>query len=335
MKTLLRIDASVRTSGSHSRALADYYAAAWSRAHPTGRVTTRDLAAAPVPHLSEETVSAFQSGSEATGAALSNELVAELRAADEILIASPLYNFSLPSSLKAWIDHVVRRGLTFEPTNEGYRGLLTGKVATLIATRGGVSESDEDDHQTRYLAHTLAFIGVTDLRVVRLQGTVTLNAESLRAGAEREIDQLFALGNEPEWIGEFTPADKRELAALRASQPRAILAADAVAYADTCTEDVLLMVPGREPVRGRAAFLRAERELFTGMAFESFEKTPLRIERSGPLAVEAGLQQVRARSGDTGRTASGVYAARQKYLHVYRHTPHGWRFAVLSSNPSE
>lgn len=333
MKTLLRIDASARTSGSHSRGLADYYEAAWKTAHPDGLVVLRDLAATPVPHLCEETIRAFLSGVDGNGVHLSDELISEMEQADELLIASPLYNFTLPSTLKAWIDHVVRNGRTFEATNGEYRGLLTGKVATLIATRGGVSGNDEGDHQIRYLTQILGFIGIHHLHVVRLQGTVTADAGRFRAIAEQEVDRLFEPADGPEWIGEFTAADKREIAALREGQPRAILAADAAAYADLCTEDVLLMVPGREPVQGRAAFLRAERELFAGAVFESFEKTPVRVERSSGLIVEAGHQRVCVRTRETGQT--GVYAANQKYLHVYRHTPNGWRFAVLSSNPSE
>jgi len=115
MKTLLRIDASARTIGSHSRMIADYCQDKWEETHPQGKIIRRDLASEPIPHLSDDMIEAFQKAgrhpSPATG--LSDSLIQELKAADHLLISSPLYNLTLPSTLKAYFDYVVRSEVTF------------------------------------------------------------------------------------------------------------------------------------------------------------------------------------------------------------------------------
>lgn len=201
MKTLLRIDASVRTQGSTSRALADYFQSRWTEAHPGGRVVARDLALYPVPHLDAATTAAF-SGLALPGGApppegliLSDALIAELSSADHLLISSPLYNLSLPSTLKAYLDHVVRSDLTFTRVDGCYVGLLTDKSATVVTTRGGVASPDvEDDFQVRYLRAILAFIGITKVDSIAVDGMSGDEAFRARriARARAEIDRLFA-----------------------------------------------------------------------------------------------------------------------------------------------
>ena len=153
MKTLLRIDASARIHGSHTRELADHFQSRWQELHPDGEVVRRDLAVEAVPHLSDEAIKAFhQPAAEGSEVALSDVLARELANADHLLIASPLYNLSVPSPLKAYIDHVVRAGITFETEEDGYRGLLQGTAATLITARGGPgTPGDAADFQTGYL----------------------------------------------------------------------------------------------------------------------------------------------------------------------------------------
>ena len=135
MKTLLRIDCSSRTEGSHSRALADYFEATWKRKHNDGRVIYRDLVKQHVPHIPNNTIEGFYTPRENFTAetlkstALSDELISELKSADEMLISSPMYNLNVPSNLKAYIDHVARIGHTFNVNENGYYGLLTDKKA--------------------------------------------------------------------------------------------------------------------------------------------------------------------------------------------------------------
>ncbi|NOY83574.1 MAG: FMN-dependent NADH-azoreductase, partial [Nitrospirae bacterium] len=112
----------------------------WLKTHPQGKIILRDLALNPVPHLTHEMIEAFQAEgkSSSPSTALSHVLIQELRAADHLLIGSPMYNFTLPSTLKAYFDHVVRSGLTFDLEGDQYTGCLEGKIATLITARGGV-----------------------------------------------------------------------------------------------------------------------------------------------------------------------------------------------------
>jgi FMN-dependent NADH-azoreductase len=338
MPTLLRIDASARSDGSHTRALADRFQARWQAQHSQGVVIRRCLAGEPVPHLSDATIHAFQQADPAASAAtgLSDTLIDELRRADHVLISSPLYNLNVPSPLKAYFDHVVRAGLTFAAEAAGYRGLLAGKRATVITARGGLKSGGEaDDFQSPYLKAILAFIGIAAVDVVALEGTAM--AEPVRqkalACARQQVDRLFGQEDHaPRWIGEFSDEDKRQIDALRAAQADAIVRGDAPAYAELCADDIQLLIPGRGVVSGRSAFLAAEQELFGRAAFAGFRKTPLGIERGGSLAVETGLQEI-AMATDENR--DGVCATRQKYTHVFRRCGSQWRFAVLMSNPCE
>ncbi|WP_260292446.1 NAD(P)H-dependent oxidoreductase [Sedimenticola hydrogenitrophicus] len=338
MQTLLRIDASARADGSHTRALADHFQARWQEACPEGEVIWRSLADDPVPHLTDGLIQAFQASGDARGAAshLSDTLIEELRRADHVLISSPLYNLNVPSPLKAWFDHVVRSGETFAAEPDGYRGLLDGKRATVIAGRGGLdSGTGTDDFQSPYLKAILAFIGIEAVDMVTLEETAMPDPIRLKAWAcaRLQVDRLFGRdGAGPRWIGEFSDDDRRQIDDLRGGQSDAIVKGDARAYADLCAEDIQLLIPGREAVAGRTAFLEAEEQLFLHATFASFRKRPLSIERSGNLAIEVGLQEV-AMDDDGNR--GGIFASRQKYTHVFRLCESGWRFAVLMSNPCE
>ncbi|MEW5849342.1 MAG: NAD(P)H-dependent oxidoreductase [Myxococcota bacterium] len=333
MKTLLRIDASIRLTGSHTRALTTYFVERWLGANPGGKVIQRCLTTAPVPHLSEETLETFDNPGPAC--ALSDQLIAELRNADHILLGSPLYNLSLPSTLKAYLDHVVRSGVTFEERQGAYRGLLEGKCATVITARSSESSPDRaDDFQTGYLTRILAFMGIDDVEVVALDGT-GLDEQSkakAMARARRQIDLRLDPLEPRAWLGEFHAEDKDELRRLRRSQADAITRGDAGSYAALCTEDIQLLIPARDVISGTKAFMEVETALFRRSRFVRFRKFPLRVERSGDLAIEVGRQEVETQNaGDAG----GVFAATQKYTHVFRRTERGWRFAVLMSNPSE
>jgi len=171
MKTLLKVTSSLHGPEGQSSKLADRFAGNWRLNNPGGIVVSRDLAAQAVPHLTAERFKAFSnpdgklSSEQQAGVDLSNTLIAELEAADEIVIAAPMYNFDVPSTLRAYFDHVARVGVTFRYTTLGPEGLLKGKKTTVIVTRGG-SYAGNADTQTAYLNQFLGFIGLTDIEWV-------------------------------------------------------------------------------------------------------------------------------------------------------------------------
>lgn len=201
MKTLLRIDASLRTHGSSSRQLADRFQARWVEANPGGRVVVRDLAQSPVPHLDRATAAAFYGapspdGAPPAGLVLSDMLIDELSAADHLLLSSPMYNLTLSSALKAYIDHVVRCGRTFVVEDGRFVGLLGRIAATVVTTRGAIaSPARADDFQIAYLRAILGFIGID--RVDRIAADGMAQDETTRtqrlALALAQIDRLFTV----------------------------------------------------------------------------------------------------------------------------------------------
>jgi FMN-dependent NADH-azoreductase len=175
MNHILVIDSSVSGEASVSRALVREAVAALSAQGPVS-IVTRDLGADPVPHLTEATLAGVR-GTPATDAeqasrALSDALIAELRAADTIVIGAPMYNFSVATGLRSWFDHVLRAGETFTYSEAGPQGLLSGKRVIVIESRGGLySEGPAAalDFQEPYLRHLLGFVGLTDVTFVRAE----------------------------------------------------------------------------------------------------------------------------------------------------------------------
>jgi len=334
MTTLLRIDASVRADGSASRTLADHFQQLWISAHPGGSVATIDLAKSPPPHLSEETLAAFHGGPPTRGFELSEEWISLLERADDLLISSPLYNLTISSALKAWIDHVVRAGRTFRDAPGGYVGMLKQKRAWLILARGGMpADGVRDDFQAGYLRAILSFLGIDCTEIVSVDGTSAALAQlepRLQAARER-MEMLLLHDRPPQWVGDSTEDDRLEIGRLRSAHAEAILAGDADRYAALCTEDVRLLLPGSEPVVGREQLRHFENSLFQRCRFVEFRKRPDRIEIGAPLAVETGRQLVQQAGGSANPAAA---APKQKYTHVMRKTAQGWRFASLMSNAS-
>jgi len=179
MASILSINSSVRSQGSISRQVTGEFIQHWKAAHPADKIVERDLAAQQVPHLTEQMVGAFftpadqRSAEQAEIVKVSDELVAELFAADVILIGAPMYNFSISSTLKAWIDHIARAGVTFKYTETGPVGLLQGKKVYVFTSRGGVYSEGAgkamDFHET-YLRGVLGFIGLTDVTFIHSEG---------------------------------------------------------------------------------------------------------------------------------------------------------------------
>ena len=175
MSTLLLIQSSLSGEGGQSSQLASRFVKQWAEKNPGGRIVTRNLSADPVPHLTADRFQAFNTPADARTAeqkaavAYSDALIDELKSADVIVFAVPTYNFSIPSVLRAYFDHVARAGVTFQYDSNGPRGLITGKKAYVFITRGGILPEGADT-QTPYLRQFLGFIGIKDVEVVYAQG---------------------------------------------------------------------------------------------------------------------------------------------------------------------
>jgi FMN-dependent NADH-azoreductase len=198
MKTLLLLHTSLQGPASLSSSLASDYVTRWQAGNPRGRVISRDLAADAVPHLTAERFAAFTTAADERDSeqqavvAVSDELIAELQAADEIVIALPMHNFGIPSTLKAYIDHIARAGMTFRYTADGPVGLLTDKRAIIFATRGGKYRGTPLDTQTGYMRNLLAFLGIEDTQFIYAEGTA-MGDESRKTAIRSARQQLRAL----------------------------------------------------------------------------------------------------------------------------------------------
>lgn len=192
MATILRIDSSARTEGSVTRDLLDTI-----EAKLVGTVTRRDVGGAAVPQITGTWVASnFTPADERTEEhkatlALSDTLIAEIKAADTLLIGLPIYNFSVPGALKAWIDLVCRAGVTFKYTDTGPVGLLTGKRAIVAVASGGVPMGSAGDYATGYIRHVLGFIGITDVQFVAADQQAQKGEQAI-ADAKAEIEKLAA-----------------------------------------------------------------------------------------------------------------------------------------------
>ena len=207
MKTYLQLNSSLHGADSLSSQLASQFIKTLALADRSGdaadaspSVVVRDLASQPLPHLTAERFTAFVTAPEqrthdqAGIAAESDVLVAELAAADVIVIGLPMYNFGVPSTLKAYFDHVARAGVTFRYTASGPEGLLRGKRAYVIATRGGRYAGTSSDLQSAFVRQFLGFIGITDVEFIYAEG-LAMGEESRAAAlvdAGKRIEQLAA-----------------------------------------------------------------------------------------------------------------------------------------------
>jgi FMN-dependent NADH-azoreductase len=200
MTTLLQINASIHADHGQSSQLATQFVQAFTRSHPDTRVVLRDLAGDTVPHLSAERFAAFlakpgdRSAAQHDVVAYSDTLIGELKQADVIVLGLPMYNFGVPSQLKAYFDHIARAGETFRYTANGPVGLLTGKKAYVFAARGGLYAGTTLDTQTSYVRDFLRFVGIEDIEFVYAEGlaiSAEIKAEGL-ARAAAHIERLAA-----------------------------------------------------------------------------------------------------------------------------------------------
>jgi len=198
MSNILYITASIRSDAdSVSRGLGQSIVDGLAAKTGTA-VTTRDLAANDLPYVSGErfaanlTPAAERSAEQADLAAIADTLIAELQAADTIVIASPIYNFGPPATLKAWADLVARAGTTFRYTANGPEGLLTGKKVYLAIASGGTPVGAEIDFMSRWLTFFLGFLGMTDVEIVAADGIMGEGGEEKIAAAREAALKLAA-----------------------------------------------------------------------------------------------------------------------------------------------
>jgi len=198
MKTLLYLRSSIFSEGGQSSRLAERFVDHWRERNPGAKVVVRDLAQAPVPHLDAARFGAFLAQPEARTpeqqavVGYSDALIAELKQADVVVIGLPMYNFGIPSQLKAYFDHVARAGVTFRYTEKGAVGMLAGKEVVVFAARGGVYAGTPGDTQTPYVRDFLGFLGMDNVRFVYAEGLAispTAKDEAL-ARAFAEIEHL-------------------------------------------------------------------------------------------------------------------------------------------------
>jgi FMN-dependent NADH-azoreductase len=198
MKTVLQLNTSLFGEQGQSSKLSRDFIKAWRRHSPQDRIITRDLAKDPVPHLTAERFQAFltpaaeHSPEQRQVVAYSDALIEELRQADVIVLGLPMYNFGVPSTLKAYFDHVARAGVTFRYTANGPEGLLRNKKVYVLAARGGAYQGTPLDTQTQYVTNFLKFLGIQDIEFVYAEG-LAMGEEKAQAALAQVHIQIAEL----------------------------------------------------------------------------------------------------------------------------------------------
>jgi FMN-dependent NADH-azoreductase len=197
---LLQILSGIFGDHSQSTALAQQLTASWQQKHPEGEVVVRDLIADPVPHLDANIVMAFgtpeadRNSEQQVLVGKSDELIQELSDADAVVIGVPMYNFAVPTQLKAYFDQLARAGVTFQYTETGPVGMLKDKPVYVMAARGGMHKGQPTDSQTDFIKTFLGFIGLHDVRFVYAEGVNMGDdaKESALHQAKKEIELALA-----------------------------------------------------------------------------------------------------------------------------------------------
>lgn len=197
---ILQVNGSVRANGSNSTRLADAITARLRSQQPDACLVLRDLATHPHPVLDAAALAALstpateRTAEQAARVALDDALIAEVQAADVIVLGVPMYNFGIPAQLKAWIDAIARAGVTFRYTEQGPEGLLRNKKVYVGLARGGLYRDTPADSQVPYLRNVLGFFGLTDIEFVYAEG-LNMGPESAHKAlreAEAHIEKLVA-----------------------------------------------------------------------------------------------------------------------------------------------
>ena len=197
---ILQINSSARVEGSQSTVLANDIATRLRVANPGATLTVRDLAATPHPVLDEAALGALftpaaqRSAEQAARVALDDALIAQVQAADAIVLGVPMYNFAISAQLKNWIDAICRVKVTFQYTEKGPEGLLKGKKVYVALARGGIYRDAPADSQVPYLKTVLGFLGMTDVQFFYAEGLAISpdNAKQALARAHADIEAALA-----------------------------------------------------------------------------------------------------------------------------------------------
>jgi len=194
---ILIVKSSAQGAASVSNRLTDHFAAAVLAAEPAGKIVVRDVGRNPLPHLVEDTIVGIrgeaQSETELATRQISDELLAEVQAADLVVIASPMYNFGISSTLKTWFDFVLRPRIAFRYSEAGPEGLLGGRKVVVIESRAGAYEAGNAmDGQEPHLRAMLGFAGLTDATFVRAEG-LAFGEEAAKAALAKAESELTAL----------------------------------------------------------------------------------------------------------------------------------------------
>jgi FMN-dependent NADH-azoreductase len=201
MSNLLFVTSSLMGTTSKSREVGAAYADAWRTANPGGVVVERNLTPANIPHLDMSTLGALgtpadkRSADQAKAVAFADGIIEQAEAADVIVLAVPMYNFSIPSTLKAWFDHLARAGRTFRYTAQGPEGLLKNKKVIVVVSRGGYYGDDAakaTNFQDPYIRQILGFVGLTDVTFVAVEGQA-IGAEAAAKGLAEAHSAISAL----------------------------------------------------------------------------------------------------------------------------------------------
>lgn len=197
MTTILQINSAARSQGAQSTLLADELTAKLQQSNPGAKVVVRDLLADALPHLDESVLGAFFTPADQRSAeqnaivAKSDALIAELRAADIVVIGAPLYNFGVSSQLKSYFDWIARAGVTFRYTENGTVGLIEGKKVYVVSARGGKYAGTPNDSQTPFLRSFLGFLGMTDVTFIFAEG-LNLGPDAQSAGLASAREAIAA-----------------------------------------------------------------------------------------------------------------------------------------------
>ena len=200
MTTLLQINTSLFGENGNSSQLTRRFIDVWQAAHPEGRVIVRDLTRDSLPHLDAERIQALFSKPEGRKREqqaivdVSDALIAELKAADVVVIGLPLYNFGIPSTLKAYFDHIARAGVSFRYTAQGPEGLIGDRKVYVLAARGGFYQGTPADTQTPFVTNFLNLLGIKDIEFVYAEGLNVSSEAKARAmqNAGAVVDRLAA-----------------------------------------------------------------------------------------------------------------------------------------------
>ncbi len=196
---ILQINSSARSNGSESSRLADTIVAKLSATSPQATVLRRDLASDPHPLIDESTLQALftpaeqRTAAQAARVALDDALIAQVQAADVIVIGAPTYNFGITAQLKSWFDAIARAGVTFKYGATGPIGLLTGKKVYVALSRGGVHRNGPTDTQFAHIKMFLSFLGMTDVQYIFAEG-LGMGPDAVakaQADAEAEINAVL------------------------------------------------------------------------------------------------------------------------------------------------